>query len=532
MYNVFVVMFADTKIEDPAARCVKLEIENMQLIEENGDLKAKVEWFEEQHRLALQHRFGASSEKTDPNQCILFNEAEVLAEPSALEPTLEEITYKRRKAVGKRDEQLADLPEIIVPYTLPAEEQVCPCCEGDLHKMGEEIRRELKIVPAQVSVVKHVRHVYSCRHCQVNEIETPVKTAWMPAPAFPNSLASPSAVAYIMNGKYVEGLPLYRQEQILSRLGVELSRQTMANWMIRGAEYLKIVYDQLKVHLLEQDILHADETTLQVLHEEGRAPETKSYLWLYRSGRDEAPIVLFEYQKTRAAEHPKLFLQDFCGYLHVDGYSAYGCLTGVILAGCWAHARRQFVEALDALSPIARKKAVAAEGLAFCNKLYAIEHDLKELSPDERKAQRTERSAPVLQEFKTWLSAKSITVAPRAKTGEAIRYCTNQWGKLNNFLLDGRLEVDNNRAERSIKSFVTGRKAWLFANTPEGATASATIYSLVETAKENGLNPFKYLTYLFEQLPNVDCTSPAALDRLLPRSRELPDEVRMPVKKR
>ena len=526
------VMFAETKIEDPNARCVELELANMQLIEEIGDLKARIEWFEQQYKLSLKLRFGASSEKTDPNQAQLFDEAEVLAEPSAVEPTLEEVTYKRRKTKGKRDEQLADLPVEEIPYPLPLEEQVCPCCKGDLHKMGEDVRRELKIVPAQVSVVKHVRYVYSCRHCQAHEIETPVKTAWMPAPAFPNSLASPSAVSYIMNGKFVEGLPLNRQEQILSRLGVELSRQTMANWMIRGAEYLKIVYDRLKVHLLEQDILHADETTLQVLHEEGRAPETKSYLWLYRSGRDEAPIVLFEYQRTRAAEHPKHFLQDFCGYLHVDGYSAYGCLTGVALAGCWAHARRQFVEALDALSPMARKKTAAAEGLAFCNKLYAIEHDLKDLSPEERKARRLERSVPILQEFKTWLSAKSITVAPRVKTGEAIRYCNNQWSKLNNFLLDGRLEIDNNRAERSIKSFVMGRKAWLFANTPEGATASATIYSIVETAKENGLNPFKYLTYLFEQLPNIDCTNPAAVDRLLPTSPELPDAVRMSAKKR
>jgi hypothetical protein len=204
----------------------------------------------------------------------------------------------------------------------------------------------------------------------------------------------------------------------------------------------------------------------------------------------------------------------------------------VALAGCWAHARRQFVEALDALSPMARKKTAAAEGLAFCNKLYAIEHDLKDLSPEERKARRLERSVPILQEFKTWLSAKSIAVAPRVKTGEAIRYCNNQWSKLNNFLLDGRLEIDNNRAERSIKSFVMGRKAWLFANTPEGATASATIYSIVETAKENGLNPFKYLTYLFEQLPNIDVTEPATVDRLLPTSPELPDEVRMSAKKR
>jgi transposase len=451
------VVPAETTIEYPAARCAALETELTQLLEENGTLKAKVAWFEEQHRLALQRKFGASSEKTDPNQAVLFDEAEVLAEPSAVEPTLEEITYKRRKAVGKRDEQLADLPEITVPYTLPLEEQVCPCCQGDLHKMGEDVRRELKIVPAQVFVVKHVRDVYSCRYCQANEIETPVKTASMPTPAFPNSLASPSAVAYIMNGKYLEGLPLYRQEQIFSRLGIELSRQTMANWIIRGADHLKIIYDRLKVHLLDRDILHADETTLQVLHEEGRAPETKSYLWLYRSGRDGPPIVLFEYQKTRAAEHPKAFLEQFRGSLHVDAYSAYGCLTWLTLVYCWAHARREFVDALKALSPQAQKKAVAAEGLAYCDKLFRIERQLHDVSPEERKAERLLRSVPVLTEFKAWLTAKSITVLPTGATGKAIRYCLNHWERLNNFLLDGRLEIDNNRSERSIKDFVVGR---------------------------------------------------------------------------
>jgi len=525
------VSFAKTTIEDPAARCVELEIENTQLMEENGDLKAKLEWFEEQHRLALHRRFGASSEKTDPNQFMLFDEAEALAEPSAVEPTLEEITFKRRKTKGKRDEQLANLPEIEVPHALPLEEQVCPQCRGDLHKMDVAIRRELTIVPAQVFVTKHVRDVYSCRHCQANEIETPVKTASMPKPAFPNSLASPSAVAYIMNAKFVEGLPLYRQEQILTRLGLELSRQTMANWMIWGADYLKIVYDRLKVHLLKRDILHADETTLQVLHEEGRTPQSKSYIWLYRSGRDGPPIVLFEYQRTRAAEHPKEFLKDFKSYLNTDCFSSYDCLEWVTLVACWSHARRGFTDALKALSPQMQKKAVAREGLKFCDELFRIERELKDAAPEERKKQRLERSVPLLEDFKVWLTAKSSTVAPKGKTGEAIGYCNNQWEKLNNFLLDGRLEIDNNRAERSIKPFVIGRKNWLFANTPKGATASATIYSIVETAKENGLNPFEYLRHLFERLPNIDISDPAAVDMLLPISKDLPDEIRMPVKK-
>jgi hypothetical protein len=206
-------------------------------------------------------------------------------------------------------------------------------------------------------------------------------------------------------------------------------------------------------------------------------------------------------------------------------------LTWLILVCCWAHARRKFVEALGALSPQMRKKAVGNEGLKFCDELFRIERELKDVSPEERKAQRLARSVPLLTDFKVWLTAKSITVSPTGKTGEAIGYCNNQWKKLNNFLLDGRLEIDNNRAERSIKPFTVGRKNWLFANTPKGASASATIYSIVETAKENGLNPLRYLTFVFEQLPNIDITDPVAVDRLLPTSPELPDEVRMPAKK-
>jgi transposase len=539
------VLLVGTTIEDPIARCLRLEKENIGLENDNvrlenekvglqdrlTELAAKVRWFEEQHRLDLHRRFGASSEKTDPGQFMLFDEAEAACDPSAAEPTIEEITYKRRKAKGKRDAQLADLPEETIEYPLPLDEQICPVCGGVLHKMGEDVRREFGIRPMQVYIIRHVRHVHACRTCQTDEIETPVKTAPMPKPAFPNSLASPSAVAYIMNGKFVEGLPLYRQEQILERLGVELSRQTLANWMIRGAGYLKIIYDRLKVHLLKQEHLHADETTLQVLHEEGRAPETDSYLWLYRSGRDGPPIVLFEYQRTRAAEHPKLFLEGFKSYLQVDGYAAYEKLEGIVLVGCWSHARRGFTDALKPLSKQMQKSSVAAEGLAFCNRLFAIERDLKDASPEERKAQRLVRSVKALDEFEIWLTQKSVTMLPKSPTGKAIGYCINQWDKLTAFLLDGRLEIDNNRAERSIKPFVMGRKAWLFANTPKGATASATIYSIVETAKENGLNPFAYLTYVFEQLPNVDVSDPIVIDKLLPHSLDLPEYVRMPTKK-
>lgn len=508
-------------LEELKKHCAQLE-------QQNAELLAKVNWFEEQFRLSRQMRFGRSSEKTPPEQLQLFNEAEVEAKPSIEEPTIE-ITYKRRKQRGHREQILEDLPVETIEYRLSDEERVCSCCGGPLHEMSAEIRRELKIVPAQVSVIKHVRYVYACRRCEREDIQTPIVTAPMPAPVLPGSLVSASAMSYIMTQKYVEGMPLYRQEQQLARLGVELSRQTLANWMIQGADrWLKPIYARMHEHLLKRDILHADETILQVLHEPGREAQSNSYLWLYRTGREGPAIVLYDYQTTRASKHPRKFLEGFKGYLHVDGYAGYNGLPGVTLVGCWSHARRKFDESLKALPAKQRDKAVAAkEGMDFCNQLFAIERDLHDATPEKRYIIRLERSLPVTQAFLEWLKYHSSRVLPKSAFGKAIFYCRNQWDRLVVFLQDGRLELDNNRSERSIKPFVIGRKNWLFANTPRGANASATIYSIVETAKENGLNPFSYLQYLFERLPNLDIQDKNVLDGLLPWSDTLPPACRM-----
>lgn len=374
-----------------------------------------------------------------------------------------------------------------------------------------------------------MRYVYACRHCEQKSIQTPIVVAPMPAPVLPGSLASPSAMAYIMTQKYVDSMPLYRQEQQLSRLGLELSRQTLANWMIYGAErWLRPLFDRMHEHLLKQDILHADETMLQVLHEEGRSAQSQSYLWLYRSGRDGPPIVLYDYQTTRASKHPRQFLSGFKGFLHVDGYAGYNDLPAVTLVGCWAHARRKFDEALKAL-PVDKRdtSVVAKEGLAFCNQLFAIEREIHDAKPEERYKIRLERSRPILEAFSVWLKQQSTRVLPKSAFGQAITYCRNQWDKLEAFLNDGRLELDNNRSERSIKPVVIGRKNWLFANTSKGANASATIYSIVESAKGNGLNPYNYLQYLFEKLPNVDIQDQSIMDGLLPWSNTLPLNCRL-----
>ena len=315
-------------------------------------------------------------------------------------------------------------------------------------------------------------------------------------------------------------------------MGIEISRQTMANWLIKASDiWLKLIYDRMHELMLQKDILYADETTLQVLREPGRSADTNSYMWLYRTGRNETPIVLYDYQTTRAAKHPIKFLKNFKGYLHADGYKAYNSVPEITIVGCWAHARRCFVDALKAMPPGKDNTPLTAteEGLKFCNKLFEIERELHEVTDAERYEGRITKSKPLLDKFKDWLQYQSKRVAPRTPLGKAVQYCRNQWDKLSAFLLDGRLEIDNNRSERSIKPFVIGRKNWLFSNTPKGAASSATIYSIVETAKENGLNPFEYLKYLFDKLPNIDFKDNMTLDDFMPWATALPQECRVNV---
>jgi len=496
-------------------------------------LEAEIHWYREQLGLAKKRLYAPSSEQAPvPQEALLFNEAEACASEQIPDPASETASLAPRKPRGKREQNLEDLPLEQIEYTLPEEEQVCPACAGDLHPMGEDVRNEIKIIPARAVWVRHERKKYACRNCERNAMATPIKTAPMPTTAFPNSLASPSAVAHILTQKFVEATPLYRQEQSLQRLGFTLSRQTMANWMLAGADWLGHVYTRMRAELLARDILHADETPLQVLHEPGRAAQTQSCLWLYRSGREGPPIVLFEYQSTRAGEHPRRFLKGFSGYLHVDGYAVYDNLPGVTLVGCWAHARRYFVEALGALPAPARKKGgtPAHVGLGFCERLFGIERDLREASASDRHAGRQVRSLAELDAFALWLLDMSAKALPQSLLGKAITYCRNQWPKLLGFLTDGRLELDNNRSERSIKPFVIGRKNWLFANTPRGARASAVIYSFVETAKENGLDPRSYAIHLFETLPQLNLKDPAALDGLLPWSDAVQARFRVPSK--
>lgn len=493
-----------------------------------SELEALVKYYEEQLRLARNRQFGSSSEKGEvPEQLGLFDEAENTADPGQPEPELEEITYKRRKQKGKREDDLSGLPVEVVEYDLPESERVCPDCGGALHTMGHDVRKELKIIPAQVKVVEHKRIVYSCRHCENHSDHASIVKAPMPEPVIKGSLASPSVVAHIMTQKYVMALPLYRQEKDLERQGVFLSRQTMANWIIRCSEdWLEPLYEKMKTQLLTHEVLHADETVCQVLKEPGKKANTNSYMWNYRtSGDARHGVVIFEYQATRSSAHPKRFLAGWKGYLHADGYSGYHNLPmEITVVGCWVHMRRKFENIYKATPTEARPKSQVPEILRRIGKLFHLESQWKDLDPIVRQELRLKESKPLAEDFFEWL--KTFGVLPKTALGEAITYAQNQRRWLMNFYLDGRCELSNNRAENSIRPFVIGRKNWLFCNSQKGAKASAVVYSIIETAKANGINPFSYLQFLFETMPN---TSTAMLDSLLPWGQAVPGHCRMPL---
>ena len=474
-----------------------------------AELEALVKFYEEQFRLAKHRQFGASSEKSEYDQLSIFNEAEATADDNVAEPELTEIVRRFRKRRRLPNDSLPEsLPVEVIEHDLPAGEQDCPECDGRMHVMGREKRRELKIIPAKAVIVEHVRKVYACRDCEKDACGVPIRKAAMDEPVIKGSFASPESIAHIMTQKFVMGSPLYRQEQEWNRQGIQLSRQTMSNWLLAATEaWLEPVYDAYKELLcLCNDVLHADETTLQVLHEPGKTPQSKSYMWLYRtSGDSKHPIVLYEYQPGRHAKYPQDFLKDFKGFLHTDGYDGYHKLPQEItVVGCWAHARRKFDEALKALPEADREGSEALRGKRYCDRLFALEREFAGLSSKERFEKRNQLSRPLVDEFFAWLEAKSLSTPPKTGLGRAVFYAMGQRAYLENYLLDGRLEISNNRAERSIKPFVISRKNFLFANTPRGAKASAIIFSLIETAKENGLSPYKYLACIFKNAPNWD----------------------------
>ena len=514
--NAEMVTISRTEYEEKNARLAAQD-------ERISRLEKQIELLMEALRLARHKQFGASSEKSEEplmeQLSFLFNEAEVFAEVSAKQK--EAVVVAANKRHKKHEYTLDNIPEGIpakqVEHRLEGEDLVCPQCGETMTEIGKEVVRTLEIIPAQMVVKEDIYYTYACQNCNKEDIETPVVKAPKEKNLIPGSFATPEAIAHIMTQKFVMGSPLYRQEQELNRQGIPLSRQTMSNWILRATEdYLTPVYEQLHRELLKRDVLHADETTLQVLQEPGKAPQSESYMWLYRTSGDTGKlIVLYEYQPGRGSKHPEVFLKGFKGYLHTDGYAGYHNLPDEItVAGCWAHARRKFDEAVKSLPKGKAKGSSAAQGLAYCNLLFGIEQEIADKTAEERYAERLKQAKPVLDAMFAW--ANSRTAAPKSALGKALNYLKEQWPYLTNYLKDGRLEISNNRAERSIKPFVIDRKNFLFANTPKGATGSAVMFSLIQTAIENKLDPYRYLTWLMHTANNADLTDPQVIQNLLP----------------
>ncbi len=452
--------------------------------------------------------YGSSSEKTKDNdingQLNLFDEAENEAVLDAPEPDLLAITLgalKKKKPKTTREELLKSIPISEIICELTDEDRICPYCNTEMIPIGKEtVREELQFIPAKLKLIRYIRYAYECPECR--KTGTPyIDKAVTPEPLMKHSLASPSTVAYVMYQKYVNGMPLYRQEKDWEQYGVKLSRATLANWVIYcSRNYMMPLVELMKEELLKREILHADETTLQVLKEDGKTATSKSYMWLYRTGNDgESPVVLYDYQPSRGGYHASEYLEGFHGYLHTDGYQGYGKVKDLTRCGCWAHLRRYFVDAIPEKKGPDKAKIPAEIGRDYCDKLFHLEKEYVELSPEERRTKRLEQEKPVLDAFWCWL--ESLEALKGSRLGKAVTYAKNQKPLMENYLLDGRCSISNNLAENSIRPFTVGRKNWLFSDTAKGAQSSAVIYSLVETAKANGLNIYKYLQQVLLNVP-------------------------------
>ncbi|MGH8627601.1 MAG: IS66 family transposase [Gammaproteobacteria bacterium] len=473
---------------------------------------------QEQINLLTAKRFGRSSEKYPLEQGRLFNEAEVEAvEPLEEDatPTLIQVPAHQRVRGGRKPLP-TQLPRIEVIHDLSAEEKFCAHDGEALVAIGAECSEQLDIIPAQVRVIRHVRKKYACPHCQQG-----IKTAPLPPQPIPKSLASPGLLAHVAVAKYQDALPLYRQERILKRIGVDISRATLATWMIQLGGLVQPLINLLRDRMLTYDLLQMDETTVQVLKEPGKAAQSKSYLWVQRGGPPGQPIILFDYDPSRSQTVPLRLLEGYQGYLQVDGYEGYnavGSQPQMTLVGCMAHARRKFDEAIKAQGKAHQQDPMkvgnAQHGLHSIRALYRIEREVKDATPEERYRVRREKAKPQLETMRTWLDSVLPTVPPESLTGKALTYLHNQWPKLIRYLEDGRLAIDNNKIENAIRPFVIGRNNWLFCDTVHGAKSSASLYGLIETAKANGHEPYYYLRHVFTELPQA--TSLADIEALLP----------------
>ena len=517
---------------------LQLQDQNDKLSGEIQDLNKKMEVLIEQITLANKNRFGRASEKMmDTSQIcfmevdgtiVFFNEAETVSDLDAEEPdTLESKPVRKPKAVGKKDADIKGLPVNVINHYMTEEELTEEFGENGWKQLPDAISKRYRFIPAKVEIDKHHVGVYASKK------DGRILKADHPKALLHGSLVSPTIAAAIINGKYVNAIPLYRLEQEFSRYGLTITRQNMANWMIRlGESYLAVLYDYLHQKIYDYHVIQADETPVLV-NRDGRSAGSKSYMWVYRSGHlyADKQIVLYDYHKTRNSSHPREFLRDYSGICVTDGYQVYHTIEkereDLRIAGCWVHARRKFDEALAVIPKAHQNKSDAFLVIKQIQAIYREEGKLSQLSSEERLMQRQLVIKPLVDALFVYLKKMEPTVPASGQLRKAYTYILNQEKYLRVFLEDGEVPIDNNASERAIRGFCIGKKNWQMIDTINGAHSSAIIYSIAETAKANNLKPYDYFVYLLEEIPkHMDEEDRSFLEDLLPWSQKLPEGIR------
>ncbi len=488
----------------------KADDEKKKLAKENKALTVRVACLEKDNHIFIEALilcrrkiFGSSSEQTATSgQLNFFNEGELEFTGINEEPISKDVKgYKRKNPKTLRKETIKNIETEIINCELPSEEQICPRCGSEMKAAGTKyVREEVELIPARLVIKKFYSKTYTCKKCE-KQNKPVFLHGFVPAPLLPHSLASASTVAWVMYQKYVNAMPLYRQEKEWERLGYSLSRTTMANWIIQCSDYYFSAFvERLKLEMLSEGVMHCDETYLKVLKEKNVSAESKQYMWVYRNGKySQHSVVIYDYNKSRSGDVPKEFIGEYNGYFHTDGYGAYNKLTTVTHVCCWAHLRRKFHEAIL----VDEADVIARTARDYCDKLFQIESELENMTAEERYNERLTRENTVFEAFWSWAEKVAPTTIPKSKICKAFEYAFKRREEFGNYLLDGRCSISNNIAENAIRPFTVGRKNWLFSDTPNGARASANIYSIVETAKANRLDVFKYLELILMVFPNM-----------------------------
>ena len=525
--------------EDLAAMVLQMQQLHEQLQQQQKQMELQQKQMEQQihalnEKIAIMNarHFGRSTEKLEtlPGQMNIFNETEVAAAEAIAEPAIEQVVVRRKKKKGQRKEDLSRLPKRIENHELTKEQLKAIFGENGWKRLPDEVYSRVEYQPAVKEVVEHHVAVYAAKK---NDVDTIVR-ADRPAHLLRNSIATPSLVAAIMNAKYTNAIPLYRIAQDFEQNDMILGRATMANWVIRCSErYLSLVYDRLQKHLRSQTIIQADETTCQVT-KDGRPSDAKSYMFVYRTSEHckEKPVILYQYGKTRSKSNIQKFLEGFSGIMVSDAFSAYKSLDkndeNIHSAFCWAHARRDYADALKALKGEDKNYAhetVAHKALVQIAAIYKAEEALKDLTAEERYSRRQREVKPLVEAYFAWVHEQDPATILSQKTRDGLNYSINQEKYLKVFLEDGNIPIDNSATERAIRPFTIGRANWHIIDTIHGAEASAVIYSLVETAKANNLKIYEYLKHLLTEIPkHIDDTRMDFLEDLLPWSEKLPEE--------